>query len=180
MTTSEPRIYIQDASFVMPRTFLTEEEYGRALESLVVVCADVLVVNKERNVLLLASRKAKPIQGPWMFGGRLYAGERETDAASRILERETSLHIEKSRLQYIGMHRYVCSERQQIPQDKGSDTLAFNFYLELSNEEIQQAASSLDSDEYDKEAGLKEFDMKALESEHVHPALLDLHNQIFH
>lgn len=164
----------------MGRKFLSDETYAEAIESFVIVCADVLFINrKNRSVLLLARRKVKPMQGLWLIGGRVFAGEPERAAIVRLAKREVGLDIAPERFEYVCTNRYLWTDREQEPQDKGSDDLCYTFALEVSDEERRGAAAHLDPHEYDTTTGLQEFNKERLEKESVHQAIRDLYDIVF-
>ena len=172
--------YIEDPNFKMPRKFLPDKIFAEAMESFVIVDADVVFVTKgDRSTLLLARRKAKPVQGGlWFVGGRIYAGESELEGIVRLVKRETGLEIAPERFEYLRMQRYMWNNRQQEPQDKGSDNLCYMFALEITPDEREQASQQLDPNEYESEDGLREYSKEMLEKEGVHQAVLDLFNLI--
>ncbi len=129
--------------------------------------------------MYLAKRKALPIQDWWCIGGRVYAGEDEKTAISRLVKREISLDLDVSRFEFLRMNRYVCNARQQVPQTLGSDTLSFTFVAELTESELGKASKNLDVQEYDTSEGLKEFDRAALMGQKVHPAVTDVFEAAF-
>jgi ADP-ribose pyrophosphatase YjhB (NUDIX family) len=176
----QPKIYIEDPHHKMSRKFLTDQVYSEAIESFVIVDADVLFINKENKTLfLLARRKAKPMQGLWVIGGRIYAGESERDAICRLTKSETSLEFGPDHFNFLCMNRYVWKDRQQEPQDKGSDNLCYTFTAELTQEERAIVSKNLDPEEYDTTLGLQEFSGEMLEEQGVHPAIIDMHKVLF-
>ena len=177
---AEPRTYFEDPHFKMGRKFLSDETYAEAIESFVIVDADVLFINRtNKSVFLLARRKVKPMQGLWLIGGRIFAGEPERAAIARLVKRETSLSIAPDRFEYLCINRYLWTDREQEPQNKGSDNLCYTFALEVSDEEKQISSEHLDPDEYDTTTGLQEFDKKMLEAGSVHQAIRDLYDIVF-
>ena len=176
----QPKTYLQNPHFKMSHKFLGEATYSEAIESFVIVDADVALVNADsKKILLLARRRHKPMQGLWVIGGRIFAGEDERVAIKRLFKRETSLDIESARFQFITMNRYIWSEREQAPQDKGSDNLSYTFALALAPAEIEIVSKHLDSEEYDAAAGLREFTRGELVKENAHPAILDMYDALF-
>lgn len=159
--------------------FLSEKAYAKVMEALIIVCADAVITNFERKTFYLAKRKTKPAQGWWWMGGRMFAFEDEVDAVKRCFKRETSLDIERDRFRFVRMYRYTWKDREQKPQNRGSDTLAYTFAIELSYEEIILVSQNLDEKEYEREIGLQEFNRDRMEEEHVHPAILDLYDHMF-
>ncbi|MSU74705.1 NUDIX domain-containing protein [Candidatus Kaiserbacteria bacterium] len=177
--TEKPNLYIEDPHFVKPRKFLPDDRYAEAMEALVIVCADVMFINRDRRTVLLVWRRAKPLPGWWFIGGRIYAGEEERHGAGRVMERETKLSVAPERLAFLNMHRYICAEREQNPQHVGSDTLAYMFAVELTDEERSVTARHLDQNEYDGSKGLREFSRRDLVEEKVHPAVVDAYDRLF-
>lgn len=175
----QPKTYAQDPHFVMPKKFLSEGTYSNAIESFVIVDADVALINKDNKKILLVRRRQKPMPGLWLVGGRILAGEEVLNAIQRILKRETSLEIEASRFDFVIINRYLWSERKQEPQDRGSDNLCYTFALALDQDEVKAASGHLDAEEYDTSAGLREFSREELVRESVHPAIIDLYDLIF-
>lgn len=179
MSNNLPYLYSEDPSFVMPRKFLPEDRYAEAMEALIVVCADAIFINRERKSVFLAWRRAKPLPGWWFIGGRINAGEREIDGIVRLVSRETTLVFLPERFSFLRMNRYICSEREQEPQQAGSDTLSYMFAIELTHVEYSSVAVNLEQNEYDRERGLREFKRSDLIEEGVHPAILDIYDQLF-
>ena len=178
--TTQPMTYFENQHFKMGRKFLSDETYTEAIESFVIVDADVLFVNRtNKSVFLLARRKVKPMQGVWLIGGRIFAGEPELDAIVRLVKREAGLDIAPDRFEYLRINRYIWTNREQEPQNKGSDNLCYTFALEVSDEEKNIASAHLDPHEYDTTMGLQEFDKEMLEKESIHKAIRDLYELVF-
>ncbi|MDO8430716.1 MAG: NUDIX domain-containing protein [Candidatus Taylorbacteria bacterium] len=177
---SSPHLYLEDPHFKMSRVFLSDKTYNEAIESFVIVDVDVIFINRvNKTILLLAKRRVKPMQGLWLIGGRVFAGESENDAIMRCVKRETSLDLPNDRFHFITMNRYIWKDREQEPQDKGSDNLCYTFAAELSPEERVTASNHLDKDEYDTKIGLQEFSLESLKEHKVHQAILDLYQLLF-
>lgn len=172
-------LYIEDTNHTMPKKVLDEKIYAAAIESMVVACTDAVIVNAKKKTVYLGWRVAKPMQGWWIIGGRMFAGENQLDSIARCFERETSVAVDKNRFVLRCVNRYMWKDRQQIPQDIGEDNLAYTFSVELTPDELRNASSSLDPDEYDKSIGLEEFDYERLQKEKVHPAIIDVYKDIF-
>ena len=150
------------------------------MESFTIVGTDVLFINRERRSFYLAKRKALPLLGYWMIGGRMWAGEDPRTSMQRVTKRETGLELAPERFTFVTLNRYLWATRAQIPHEKGSDNLCYTFIAELSPEELVLAAANLDRQEYEAAAGLTEFDsLASLEAEGVHQAIRDLYAQLF-
>ncbi len=75
---------------------LPETDYKKVLNSVPIVCIDLIVQNKGGKVLLV-KRKEKPAQGEWWFpGGRLFKNEMITDCIKRKLYDEVGLETDES------------------------------------------------------------------------------------
>lgn len=173
------RRYIEEGHKKMPRKFLDEKTYSDAIQAFVVVCADVVPINRERKTFYLTKRASKPIQGWWELGGRIFAGEPEHEAIIRIVKQETGLELPSKRFSLVSKSRYFCKDREQEPQDIGCDSFVYHFIVELSKEELQAASENLDRKEYELDAGLHEFNRERIISEKVPEAILDLYDTVF-
>ena len=167
-----PKIFVENKDHTISSQNLSDEEYAKAISNLIVVCGDVLFINKTNKSVYLAKRISKPMQGLWLIGGRRKAGESPLLGITRKLKQETGLDIESSRFEFLTIVEYLWEDRQQEPQNTGTHGLAYTYAIELSEEEIKNAAVNLDADEYDKAFGLKEFSKQDLLDHKAHPALL--------
>jgi colanic acid biosynthesis protein WcaH len=83
--------------------YVPEETFGECLEQLPQVCVEVVVSHDDGVVL--ARRTNEPAAGEWFWpGGRLYKGERLTDAARRIAREELGLEVNIERR--LGVHAH--------------------------------------------------------------------------
>lgn len=171
--------FVEDPNHSMQPVLLSRSIYQKAIEAFVIVCADVVLLNPERHTIFLTKRRHKPMNELWIIGGRIMAGESEFAAIQRKFKHETSLEIEHSRFKFLTMVRYFCEDRQQEPQNRGSDNLSYTFTLELTPGELLTASRSLDPDEYDKSFGLKEFTREDLLAAKVNNAILYFYDLIF-
>jgi ADP-ribose pyrophosphatase YjhB (NUDIX family) len=117
--------------------------------------------------------------GWWVIGGRWFAGETKEESVRRAFKRETKLDLPEGRFQYARLNEYRWPDRQQVPQDKGSHSLAFTFLVELTPRERADAWAGLDKAEYISQRGLRPFNLHDLLAEKVHPMLIDLYRQVF-
>lgn len=159
-----PKRYVEDHRHRFPPpVFMEEEAYAKAIASLVVVCTDVGIVDRDTRTLYLARRKSRPGKGLWWFiGGRMHVGEPELDSAVRCFHRETGLRIDPERLEFVSMNRYLLKDRKQEPTDIGSDSLAYTFAFEPTARQRTQIA--LDGEEYEP-GGLRAFRWKDLQND---------------
>jgi len=174
----EPKLYVEDLSHKITPPFLDDETYTKASPAFVIVCADLIFINRARRTFIMAKRAVYAAKDWWTFGGRVKAGELLKQTVVRCLKRETSLDIPTERLSYITEKRYWCSMRQQEPQNAGGDYLAFIFAYEPSSEEITIASSHLDPKEYEP-IGLTEFNRAQLKLMINWKPMLDLYDEIF-
>lgn len=160
----------------MPNAPLSEEVYAEAMGAMVVVCTDVVCINRHHRTVLLAHRRVKPMPGLWVVGGRVRAGESFKEAAVRKLADEIKIVVAKSRLGFVREDRFIWSERQQEPQNVGSDNICHVFHLELTTRELELVR--LDPSEY-ADTQLREYSRQALVAAGVHERILDLYDEIF-
>ncbi|TSC79454.1 MAG: hypothetical protein G01um101429_441 [Parcubacteria group bacterium Gr01-1014_29] len=153
--------------------------YSHALDMFVIVCVDAVLVNREHKTIYLARRRAKPMQGWWVVGGRMRAGEKEQDAIRRKFLQETSVDVDPARFEFLRMNRYFWKDRQQEPQENGNDSLAYTFAIELTKQELRQVSENLERNEYEASGGLREFTREELIEEGIHEAIIDLYDQIY-
>ena len=176
---TRPKAYEEVPGFRMTASPSPSELHSRVLESYINVCADAVPVNFQRKTIWLAKRRIKPQQDWWWIGGAMRAGETEEEAIVRKFKAETSLQVAPERFKFVCLNRYYWKDRQQAPQDRGCDCLAFTFLVELDDKELEVVIRGLDSHEYGAASGLQEFDRQRLVEVHAHPAILDFYNQVF-
>ena len=67
--------------------FVPEERYREIIESVPIVCVDIIV--KARQGFLLVKRKNAPLKDEfWVIGGRIFLGEKPVTAALRKLSKK--------------------------------------------------------------------------------------------
>ena len=171
-------IYREASNHRIQPVRLDDKTYAEAIQSFVIVCTDAIVFNRERRTVFLARRLVKPMQGWWIIGGRMQAGESPHQSMRRCFKRETSLDLPDERFNLLRLNRYLWKDREQEPQNAGSDDLCFTFSIELTKQEIQKASQALERDEYEA-GGLSEFNYAKLNREGVNPIIIDLFDQFF-
>lgn len=83
--------------------YVPEETFGDCLAHLPQVCVEVVVAHD--GGIVLARRTNEPAAGEWFWpGGRLYKGERLTEAAERIAKEELGLSVTVER--QLGVHAH--------------------------------------------------------------------------
>ncbi len=126
---------------------LTAEEYGKALDNLVIGCVDVAVIHDGQ--ILLEKRSANPIRGEWwILGGRINKGEELTDTARRKIEQEIGLHVEdKTRFVELGTYNLRWPTRAEPLSNNGCHHLLIAHKIELNDAEKAVVDSFLDNAE---------------------------------
>ena len=171
--------YTEDG-FIPPNgQYLLESDYANAIQSLVVVCTDVVIIDRAKKLIYLAYRKAKPMNSYWWIGGRMKAGETKEESAIRCVMRETGVDLSQESLSFVALLDFRFKDRQQIPQTISCHTLSYVFSVELTAEEIASAALHLDTDEYESDISLQGYTREELVSKNVFPAVLDVYDTIF-
>jgi len=69
-----------------------EDDYKKILEYMPIVCVDIVIVHKDKALLVL--RNNNPAKGQWwLVGGRILKGERLEEAVKRKAFEETGLSV---------------------------------------------------------------------------------------
>jgi len=178
MVNSAPKLFVEHPGHVYYPLHLEEEEYARAIQSLVIVCTDIGIIDPESKTIYLARRALRAARGWWWFiGGRSRIGETEYQSAQRCFKRETGLLIAEERFNFVCMNRYFFKDRQQEPREVGCDSLSYALSLHLTDEERTRIV--LDPHEY-LDGGLQAFDYERLQSaEGVHDPIRDFYIRVF-
>ncbi len=171
------RSYTEDGYQPIPNIRLHDKEYGRALQRFIAVCADILPIDREKRLFYLALRTAKPLPGWWMIGGGIAAGTSKEEGAIANFERETTLLLPANRFELVAVNDYRSKDRAQSPQDIGCHTLGYTFAVELTPKELDSV--NLDPSEYAANEGLKPHNRNQLIAASVHPAIVDLYDDLF-
>ena len=82
--------------FVLPHSHT-----GRALDTLVKACSDVLVTTNNGTKVFLGKRKVEPQPDWWYIGGRVRPGDTPESGAARNVKRELGLNLPPSRCERI-------------------------------------------------------------------------------
>ncbi len=152
--------------------------YAQAIESLIVVCADIVIINKKERLIYLAERSVKPMQGFWSIGGRRFAGDPLIKSIKNNFLRETSVNISADRFKYLCTKEVIWENRKEIPQEVGKHDLIQFCCVELSSEELHKASSNLCKDEYSSK-GLVGFDKNHMKNHNAHPIMIEIYDKIF-
>ena len=162
---------------VFATRFAAADVYEKALASFIMVCADVVPYHAPSQTLLLAKRAQKPMEHLWFYGGRVWIGERVTEAALRHFAEDTGLRLTADRLQPLGVMDYLFHERQQAPQNTPCHTHAHTFAVALTEAEITQWGGHVRAPEY--LPGSLTRVTRAMAHAHPHPAVRDVYEALF-
>lgn len=145
--------------------FMSEQAYGESLDSLVIACVDIAVIN-DLGEMLLGLRSREPLPDWYIIGGRMKPGESFKEAASRNIQRELGIEVDATRFQYLCTCSYVWARRTQHPQNNGSHTVSIIMLLRIARDEISLLTPN---DEYENIQWMKLEKIAAYHS--FHPAL---------
>lgn len=147
-----------------------DQEYGKILDELVIVCVDTLVYHTDKGVLL-GLRNRLPLLDWWIFGGRMRAKENYVQSAKRGLLRELGINPTNTP-QLIGYFDLVWEQREEIPQENGCHLLLVAMKYQLSDREVER----LTKKGRDDHSNLKWFTEKDIRSTNFHPTLSKIIN----
>ncbi len=117
-----------------PGSFLPDSIYAAALDSLVICCADAVVLHQ--GLWLIARRAWEPHPDWWVIGGRMRKGELIEQALRRNLRRELSLDIPEDRLlTIIGYYSQIWDTRAWEPVTNGCHVFSITTVVHLTAEE---------------------------------------------
>jgi ADP-ribose pyrophosphatase YjhB (NUDIX family) len=124
---------------------LNDEEYGRALDTIVKANVDILILRKDGNIFL--GRRVREPQPDWcVIGGRTFPGELPKDGAARVFLRETNLTIAPERFNHLGAYSFSWATRNQPPYDHGTQDVSIGLSVVL--EQAEESLMYLDPNEY--------------------------------
>ena len=176
------RSYIEPGSTI-PSVRLSDEEYGRALQRFIPACTDVLPIDSAKRVIYLARRRAMPNASWWFIGGGTFPHESYPQSAARCFKRETGVDLALDRLTLVADIDYIWKDRAQEPTTIGCHMIGYTFTVEITSEEIAQAAVGLEPTEYHADLGFRAFDRDELialtNAGEIHPAVLAVYDHCF-
>ncbi len=159
--------------------FMSEEVYAEVVKHTIIVCTDVIIINKQRKTVYLAKRCVDPMPGLWVIGGRRRKGESPIQGMLRNFYRETGLCIDSKRFELVDVVEYFWQTCAQEPKNVGSHNIAHQFCIELSDKELDIVHKGLHTKEYDSDFGLQEFSKEDLKIAKVHPVIQDVYEKMF-
>lgn len=117
-----------------PGTFMSDAAYAEALDSLVICCADAVILH--RGQWLIAKRAWEPLPDWWVIGGRMRKAELIEQALRRNVRRELQLDLPEERLRsIIGYYSMIWDTRAQEPTTNGCHLLSITTAVYLTDEE---------------------------------------------
>ena len=156
--------HFAEPGFVFRAGWVTDEEYERILDQVVVSCVDCILVHAGR--MLVGLRTQEPYRGWWVIGGRMRPGESFAMTGQRVVERELGLHIPLSRFCYVSTISYVWARRAQPSPERGCHMIGNNLLGRLSDAEVSAITATPDF------AELKWIDPRdVVQSSEFHPAI---------
>lgn len=173
------RSYTEAGFEPIPSLRLSDEEYGRGLQSFVPMCTDTVLIDHSQRVIYLARRKAKPMSGWWWIGGRMMANETKEESVARRFERETKLALPPNRFKLAAVLDYRWKDRAQQPQTIGCHMCSYVFVVEPTPDELAYVSAHLEENEYSEGSGLVAFDHERLAKEGVVSPILDFYYHVF-
>src|SRR3989344_943209 len=97
-----PKLYVEEPGKVYPPVRLEEAEYAKAIQSLIVVCTDIGIIDVNSETIYLARRASRPANGWWWFiGGGRRGGGAGREAAPRCFKRENRLFFLTKKVDFI-------------------------------------------------------------------------------
>lgn len=167
-----------ESNHAIPPKRLASEAYAEAMSSLIIVCADAVIISPEFKTVYLAKRNVSPMQGYWTIGGRRFAGEAGVEAVRRNLLRETGVDVDESRFRHATTVEAIWRDRKEIPINQGKHDIIQFFSIELSEQELLKANASLLPSEYEA-MSLRPFTFEDLLRHDVNPVMLHVHRAVF-
>lgn len=77
---------------IIQRKFISKKQYKKVMQNMPVLTVDGIIIYNGRYLLI--KRENEPLKGKyWTPGGRVYKGEKITDALKRKIKEETGLDI---------------------------------------------------------------------------------------
>jgi ADP-ribose pyrophosphatase YjhB (NUDIX family) len=120
----------------LPNPLLSDLEFSRALDHLVIACVDIVL--QHQGLVLLAKRNQHPRADWWLIGGRMHMGEAPLQTAVRKIAQETNLgRVASDRLQFVGTYSTSFTLRKQHPQNRGLHSINMTYSLHLNSDEVE-------------------------------------------
>ncbi len=172
VTTDEPH------GVVNFKRFASDEGYAEALSTKVIQCVDIMVHDRERDLILIGTRQQEPHSGDWVIGGGMRAGESVADAAHRNMYRELGFHIDDDQLTKVGDYKFVWDSRAQgsTANEDGQEINGCHMSSTLVEYPVDSTQIDLSSfnEEYSNVAWVPGQDILDAPEGRYHPCLVDM------
>jgi len=134
----ERHYHYETGTYTPRRTFLPDEEYGRALDTLVKGCVDVMLRDAKGDILL-GLRAHEPAKDNWWYvGGRMQCGETIHQTAVRHVKRDIGIELEADRLRFVTSSTMNWEFRVQPPAGNGTCDVQVVMMATLTDEEVSR------------------------------------------
>jgi ADP-ribose pyrophosphatase YjhB (NUDIX family) len=150
---------------------LSEQAYSEALDRFIRVCVDVLFINRERKSFYLMRRTTKPVKNWYLLGGSRFPGETKEAALSRVLNREINMPtdvsqrlLEEKKIAWVARYEMFFKDREENPQDHPTHAMSDTYAYEPNVEELETLRAGLNPEDFDVEAGIREFTLEEMEA----------------
>ena len=135
--------------YTRPKTFLPDESYAAALDTLTKVCNDLLLTHN--GLFLIGRRHDYPMRDWWYAcGGRTRPGETLCESSARLLTRELSLPLTadelRDRMATVGYYSFVWEMRMQEPRHNGTADISVVSSVEVTSDEKAIIATNTDEE----------------------------------
>jgi len=156
--------------------FTNPELLSLAMNTMILVCSDVVIIDSATKSFYLANRTRRPAVGLYIIGGKRHAGETPKEGMRRKFKDETGLDVPEERFEFVTLQEFIWEDRAQPPYTP-CHVLSFTYKIELSDEELAQI--NLQEGEYNSKLGLKKFNREELYAAKPREQILDLYELIF-
>lgn len=170
-------IFVESDHVITPKR-LTTQTYAEAMSSLIIVCADAVIIDSVSKSVYLAKRNVPPMKGFWTIGGRRFAGEAAVEAVRRNLLRETGVDAAEARFNHATTLEVIWQDRKETPVDQGKHDIIQFFSIVLSEQELLKANATLIPSEYEA-MSLRPFTFEKLLEHDVNPVMRHVYKAVF-
>lgn len=139
--------HIVEEGFLDRSSRLSDEEYVRVLNNVVVCCVDCAVVCSDE--MLLGVRTDEPAKGSWwIMGGRMKPGEDPRQTARRVLQREIGLDVQTlDEIEDLNLSiSYIWRTRSQPPQDHGCHMVGLYYCIRIGEDKRDALACATNTE----------------------------------
>lgn len=158
--------------------WIGDAAYLELVQKTPIPCTDVVLTMGNDRAIYLGKRSTFPMCGIWGFGGRIFFNDKTLEeSVARCLQLETGVHLKSKRFVYVCTHFYSWVKVAQ--GDFPGKNLAITYSCRVTEAEMSKMVHGLSAKEYDREFGIQRFDRIRLIDEAVHPAMLDIYDELF-